>query len=29
VIIDLSEAAADTLDFLRAGRTRVRLEILP
>lgn len=29
VIIDLSEAAADSLDFLRAGRTRVRLEILP
>jgi rare lipoprotein A len=29
VIIDLSQAAADTLDFLRAGRTRVRLEILP
>lgn len=29
VIIDLSEAAADTLDFLREGRTRVRLEILP
>lgn len=29
VIIDLSEAAADSLGFLRAGRTRVRLEILP
>ena len=29
VIIDLSEAAADRLDFTREGRTRVRLEILP
>ena len=29
VIIDLSEAAADSLGFLRAGRTRVRLEVLP
>lgn len=28
VIIDLSEAAATQLDFIREGRTRVRLEIL-
>ena len=27
VIIDLSRAAADALDFIRAGRTRVRLEV--
>lgn len=29
VIIDLSEAAAERLDFIREGRTRVRLELLP
>jgi len=29
VVIDLSEAAARKLGFLRAGRTRVRLEVLP
>jgi rare lipoprotein A len=28
VIIDLSQAAAANLDFLRAGRTRVRVEVL-
>lgn len=28
VIIDLSRAAADALGFLKAGRTRVRLEIV-
>ena len=28
VIIDLSRAAADALDFIRAGRARVRLAIL-
>jgi rare lipoprotein A len=28
VIIDLSRAAATALDFLRAGRTRVRIEVL-
>jgi rare lipoprotein A len=28
VIIDLSRAAADALGFLKAGRTRVRLEVL-
>lgn len=28
VVIDLSEAAAERLDFIRAGRTRVRLELL-
>lgn len=29
VVIDLSEAAAQRLGFIRAGRTRVRLEVLP
>lgn len=29
VVIDLSEGAAERLGFIRAGRTRVRLEILP
>jgi rare lipoprotein A len=29
VIIDLSRAAAEALGFLRAGRTRVRVEIIP
>lgn len=29
VVIDLSEAAARRLDFIREGRTRVRLELLP
>ena len=28
VIIDLSRAAADALGFLKAGRTRVRLEVV-
>jgi rare lipoprotein A len=28
VIIDLSRAAADVLGFLKAGRTRVRLEVV-
>jgi rare lipoprotein A len=28
IIIDLSRGAAATLDFLRAGRARVRLEVL-
>ena len=28
VIIDLSRAAAERLDFVRAGRTRVRVEVL-
>jgi rare lipoprotein A len=28
VVIDLSEAAAERLGFIRAGRTRVRLEVL-
>ena len=28
VIIDLSRAAADTLGFLKAGRTRVRLDVV-
>ena len=28
VIIDLSRAAAQSLDFVRSGRTRVRLEVL-
>ena len=28
VVIDLSEAAAERLDFIRQGRTRVRLEVL-
>lgn len=29
VVIDLSEAAAEQLGFIRAGRTRVRIEVLP
>jgi rare lipoprotein A len=29
VVIDLSEAAARRLGFVRAGRARVRLEVLP
>ena len=29
VVIDLSRAAAEKLDFIRAGRTRVRLQIVP
>ena len=29
VIIDLSEGAAEALGFIRAGRTRVRVEVLP
>ena len=29
VVIDLSEAAAERLGFLREGRTRVRVEVLP
>ena len=29
VIIDLSRAAAEALGFLKAGRTRVRLEVVP
>ena len=29
VVIDLSEAAAERLGFIREGRTRVRIEILP
>jgi rare lipoprotein A len=28
VIIDLSRAAAERLDFIQAGRTRVRVEVL-
>jgi rare lipoprotein A len=28
VIIDVSRAAAEQLDFVRAGRTRVRVEVL-
>jgi rare lipoprotein A len=28
IIIDLSRGAAEALDFLRAGRARVRLEVL-
>jgi len=28
VIIDVSRAAAERLDFIRAGRTRVRVEVL-
>jgi rare lipoprotein A len=28
VIIDLSHAAAEALDFIRDGRTRIRLEVL-
>ncbi len=28
VVIDLSQGAADTLGFVRDGRTRVRLEVL-
>jgi rare lipoprotein A len=28
VIIDLSRAAAEALDFVREGRTRVRVEVL-
>jgi rare lipoprotein A (peptidoglycan hydrolase) len=28
VVIDLSHAAADSLGFLQAGRTRVRLEVV-
>lgn len=28
VVIDLSEAAAERLDFIDAGRTRVRLEVV-
>jgi rare lipoprotein A len=28
VIIDVSYSAAQTLNFLRAGRTRVRVEVL-
>ena len=28
VVIDLSEAAAEELGFIRAGRTRVRVEVL-
>ena len=28
VVIDVSEAAAERLGFIRAGRTRVRLEVL-
>lgn len=29
VVIDLSEAAAERLGFIREGRTRVRIEVLP
>lgn len=29
VVIDLSEAAAEQLGFIREGRTRVRIEVLP
>lgn len=29
VVIDLSEAAAERLGFIREGRTRVRVEVLP
>lgn len=29
VVIDLSEAAAERLGFIREGRTRVRVELLP
>jgi rare lipoprotein A len=28
-IIDLSRAAAESLDFIREGRTRVRVEVVP
>jgi rare lipoprotein A len=28
VVIDLSRAAAEELDFIRAGRTRVRVEVI-
>jgi rare lipoprotein A len=28
VIIDLSQGAAEALDFIREGRTRVRLDVL-
>jgi len=28
VVIDLSQGAAERLGFVRAGRTRVRLEVL-